>query len=276
MIFAKDHDFKSLPAIAEKSFRDIWEEIKPNVTKPEMRIAIFAGCVQDFVYPEQLTSFVNLLKDRNIAVDFPMDQSCCGLPLKMMDEHASARSVARQNIFAFDPGEYDYIITLCASCASHLKENYAKMFTPSEGTVYRKSQNFSEKVITSGKFLKEVVKLDVSSNASKGKKVTFHSPCHLTHCMNAGEATKDLISSTGAEFIPASEEKSCCGFGGTYSAKFPEISAEILNKKLENFKETGADVIVTECPGCIMQLRGGIDKNKMNLEVKHFVELLDD
>lgn len=276
MIFAKDHDFKSLPQIADKSFRDIWKDIQPNVTNPEMRVAIFAGCVQDFVYPEQLKSFVNLLKNRNIAVDFPMDQSCCGLPLKMMDEHASTRSVARQNILAFDAGNYDYIITLCASCASHLNENYEKMFNPSEGAIYRKSQNFSGKVITSGKFLKDVVKLDVNSNASKGKKVTFHSPCHLTHCMKAGEATKDLITSTGAEFIPASEEKSCCGFGGTYSAKFPEISAEILNKKLANFKETGADVIVTECPGCIMQLRGGIDKNKMDLEVKHFVELLDD
>jgi Fe-S oxidoreductase len=75
-------------------------------------------------------------------------------------------------------------------------------------------------------------------------------------------------------FLPAEEEETCCGFGGTYSGKFPHISAEILARKLDDFEKTGADVLVTECPGCIMQLRGGAKKRGSRLKVKHLAEAL--
>jgi Fe-S oxidoreductase len=83
-----------------------------------------------------------------------------------------------------------------------------------------------------------------------------------------------LIKAAGLSFRPADEEETCCGFGGTYSSKFPKISAEILNRKLDDAEKTGADLLVTECPGCIMQLRGGAKKRVHQLRVKHLAEVL--
>ena len=126
-MFAKDNEFRALPAIADKAFRDRWEKLdRPVSANPSLRVAIFAGCVQDFVYPEQLEAAVKLMQGHNIRVDFPMDQSCCGLPVVMMGQRETARDVALQNMDAFEKGDYDVILTLCASCASQLKEGYVR------------------------------------------------------------------------------------------------------------------------------------------------------
>ena len=107
-VFARDHDFRALPAIAETPFRDRWEAIKPAPEVPRYRVAIFSGCVEDFVYPEQLEAGVRVLARQPVALDFPMDQTCCGLPLQMMGEKDAARTVAIQNIEAFEQGNDDY------------------------------------------------------------------------------------------------------------------------------------------------------------------------
>ena len=106
-MFAKDNEFRALPAIADKAFRDRWGKswIAPVFPRnPSLRVAIFAGCVQDFVYPEQLEAAVKLMQGHNIRVDFPMDQSCCGLPVVMMGQRETARDVALQNMDAFEKG----------------------------------------------------------------------------------------------------------------------------------------------------------------------------
>ncbi len=101
-MFAAEHNFRALPAIAERPFRDRWEAIRPYVPAPRLRVALFSGCVQDFVYPEQLEAAVKLIAGRRVALEFPMQQSCCGLPVEMMGEKDAAREVARQNVKAID------------------------------------------------------------------------------------------------------------------------------------------------------------------------------
>jgi Fe-S oxidoreductase len=88
------------------------------------------------------------------------------------------------------------------------------------------------------------------------------------------KAPKELILKSGVDFRPADEEQTCCGFGGTYSSKFPAISAQILKKKLADAVKTGAQQLVTECPGCILQLRGGVRQHNMDLRVLHMAEML--
>jgi Fe-S oxidoreductase len=94
--------------------------------------------------------------------------------------------------------------------------------------------------------------------------------------MGEHDAPKALIRKAGLEFVPASEEETCCGFGGTYSGKFPEISSQILKRKLDDVRATGADLLVTECPGCVMQLRGGAERAGHRLAVRHIAEVLCD
>ena len=272
-MFAAEHNFRALPAIAERPFRDRWEAIRPYVPAPRLRVALFSGCVQDFVYPEQLEAAVKLIAGRRVAMEFPMQQSCCGLPVEMMGEKDAAREVARQNVKAIDLDSVDYILTLCASCASHLKNGYPRILADDPELGDRVAE-FAHKVVPFSVFMEEILQVPAEAFGASGQKVTYHAPCHLCRGLGVTEAPHRLIRKSGATFLPAEEEQTCCGFGGTYSGKFPQISARILDKKLEDACKTGADVLVTECPGCVMQLRGGAVRRGVALKVEHLAEAL--
>jgi iron-sulfur cluster protein len=272
-IFSKQHNFRALPAIAEQPFRDQWDRIKPVVPAARCKVALFAGCVQDFVYPEQLAAAVPLLVDQKSAVEFPMGQSCCGLPVAMMGEKEAARRVAQQNIEAIDADRFDYIVTLCASCAAHLKHAYPRLLED-DPQLSAAARKFAAKVQPLSVLLNDIFGMDADAFHPLDQTVTYHAPCHLCRGLNVHTAPKEMIRKAGFRFVPAAEEETCCGFGGTYSAKFPEISAEILAKKLADAQSTGAGMLVTECPGCVMQLRGGTLRQGVDLEVRHLAEVL--
>ena len=274
--------FKSLPALAKKPFRDMWPELQKDAGKdagkPKLKIALFAGCAQDFAYPQQLVAAMKVFAAAGVDVAFPMEQTCCGLPLVMLGESKTAADVARQNVAAF-AGEYDAIVTLCASCASHLKHGYARLLGDDAAAAA-----FSAKVMDFSSFVHDVLvarglyasTLGTKPQAQGTKeKVAYHASCHLCRELGVKEAPRALIRQV-ADYVPSAEEESCCGFGGTFSAKFPEISAELMRKKLAHVTESGAKRLVLDCPGCAMQLKGGADKLGLDLKVTHISELLAD
>jgi iron-sulfur cluster protein len=273
MVFAREHNFRALPAIAETPFRDRWPHIRPRVASPQHRIALFSGCVQDFVYPEHLEAAAGIFEAHGVSAEFPMAQSCCGLPVEMIGEMDAARDVARQNILAFEGAGVDRIITLCASCASHLSHGYPRLLAD-DAAFSEKSSAFAAKVMPFSTFLQHELGLSPDDFAGGDARVTYHAPCHLCRGMGERTAPKALIAQSGATFLPAAEEETCCGFGGTYSSKFPDISARILARKLADAAATGADQLVTECPGCVMQLRGGALRQSIDLRVRHLAEFL--
>lgn len=268
----KDHGFKSLPAIVKKPFRDQWIHIKQDASDPEMKIALFAGCAMDFIYPSHGTALLKLMKNVNIQVEFPMDQTCCGLPAMMAAEENTTRDIALRNINAFSGDEYDYILTMCASCASHLTHNYKKIFREAalspEGL-----KSFTQKIIDFSSFMDRIYPF-AETDRHRDKKVAYHAPCHLCRGLHVTEQPRTLIKKAGFTYLPSKNEDVCCGFGGSYSIDFPEISSEILKKKLDDVQASGADILVTDCPGCVLQLKGGFDKRKSSIKVLHLVELL--
>jgi Fe-S oxidoreductase len=266
-LFGK-HGFKSLPAFAPKAFREMWPSIRPvTAGKPRMKIALFAGCAQDFVYPQHLQAALKVFEAANVEVAFPMEQTCCGLPLSMLGETDTAKEVARQNIKAF-AGDCDAIVTLCASCASHLKHGYANLLGDEAAA-------FSAKVTDFSSFVNDRIGLDSLKIENGGEKVAYHASCHLCRGLGVKEAPRAIIKAA-ADYSPSSEEESCCGFGGSFSAKFPEISAELMRKKLANISASGAKRLVLDCPGCAMQIGGGADRQKLDIRVSHIAELLAD
>ncbi|RLB93810.1 MAG: (Fe-S)-binding protein [Deltaproteobacteria bacterium] len=273
MIFSKEHNFRVLPAIAKIPFRDRFEQMNQvhknqALKNPSHKIALFSGCVQDFVYPEQLEAAMKSFAKANVSVSFPMGQSCCGLPAQMMGEKEAARDVALQNLAAFENEEVDYIVTLCASCGSHLKNSLPDLvreYAP------EKAAQFAKNIIPFSQFMNKVV--GVKSIPGKGRKTAFHSPCHLCRGLGVKQAPKDLINKSGNLYVKTLEEETCCGFGGSFSANFPAVSQEILTKKLADVEASGADLLVTECPGCVMQLRGGALKQGRDIQVIHLSEL---
>jgi iron-sulfur cluster protein len=276
LFFSKEHGFRSLPVVARTPLRDQWKRINFKVKNPRYRVALFGGCVVDFVYPEQALAMVKLANEFNVQLEYPMGQTCCGLPAKMMGENDTSREVAIQNLKAVNPDDYDYILTLCASCGSHLKENYPLLLAADTG-LKKKVRNFIDKVIDFSSFMQNVLQAPADKFEGKDKKVAYHAPCHLCRGLNVTKEPRDLLTTAGLEYVAAKDEDVCCGFGGSYSIDFPEISAEILRRKLDNVETTGAEVLVTDCPGCVLQLRGGMDKRTTKkLQVKHIAEVISD
>jgi iron-sulfur cluster protein len=275
LMFFKEHNYKDLPVIADKPFRDRWPSLKPTVDNPVVRAGLFSGCVQDFVYPEQMEAAVALFADHQVEMKFPMEQSCCGLPVQMMGNMAVSKEVAAQNVRAFIGEEVDYIVTLCASCGSHLKHNYPALLGD-DPEFSDTLPGFIDKVIDLSSFVHDVLKLNEDDFSGDGLAATFHSPCHLCRGLGVHEAPRNLIKAAGMDYREAAESEVCCGFGGTYSAKFPELSEQLLKNKIENVEQTGAELLLTDCPGCVMQLRGGLHKKGSKVEVKHTIEALSE
>ena len=313
-LFGK-HGFKSLPVLAPKSFREMWKARRVGDNAPyqgdaskspsggppssaaaesspgraacpqaaavphRLKIALFAGCAQDFVYPEHLIAAMKVFSAAGVEVVFPMEQTCCGLPLTMLGEDETAKRTARQNIAAFCE-DCDAIVTLCASCASHLKHGYPRLIGDEATKFSAKVMDFSSFVY---KYLPPVIfpiaqggpRSVAAADGTKPvtTKVAYHASCHLCRGLGVRDAPRELIKRV-AEYVPSAEEESCCGFGGTFSMKFPEISAELMRKKLANVAASGATQLVLDCPGCAMQLKGGADKAKMPFSVSHIAELL--
>ena len=264
-LFGK-HGFKSLPAFAPKAFREMWPALRPaSPEKTRFKVALFAGCAQDFVYPAHLQAAVKVLAAANVEIVFPMEQTCCGLPLSMLGEAETAKEVARQNMSAF-PKDCDAIVTLCASCASHLKHGYANL-------IGEDAKAFSDKVTDFASFVHDSLGLDSFSLSKSAEKVTYHASCHLCRGLGVKDAPRAILKVT-ADYTPSAEEESCCGFGGTFSAKFPEISAGLMKKKLADISASGAKRLALDCPGCAMQIGGGADREKLGIRVSHVAEIL--
>jgi iron-sulfur cluster protein len=274
LLFSEEHNFRSLPAIAKTPLRDMWEILNhPRVINPRYRVALFGGCLVDFVYPEQAKALLDLLRGHGVQLEYPMEQNCCGLPAKMMGENATAREVAIGNLKAMDPASYDFILTLCASCGSHIKENYPKLLGHEPGLATM-VQQLRDKVIDFSSFMTNVLGVRPEMFRGSGRKVAYHAPCHLCRGLKVTREPRELLKTAGVDYAPAKDEDVCCGFGGSFSIEFPMLAGELLKRKLDNVAATGADLLVTDCPGCVLQLRGGMDQRGGKVSVKHIAEVV--
>ena len=269
-IFMKGQGFRALPALAKTSFREEFPSLNLP-TSGKIRVGLFAGCAQDFLYPEQLKAAARIFAAKECGVAFPEGQNCCGLPLHMMGERKAAQEVAMQNVTAFGREKHDYIVTSCASCASHMKHAYANLLKDSLHKA--EIEQFVSRIIDFSSFMRDVLGVKAEDFNKSSGTVTYHAPCHLCRGMGVREQPLALLGDA-AEFLPAAEADTCCGFGGSYSVKFPEISSQIIERKLNSFAATGAETLVTDCPGCVMQLRGGAETRKMPIKVEHMAEFI--
>jgi Fe-S oxidoreductase len=133
--------------------------------------------------------------------------------------------------------------------------------------------DFSKKITEFSSFVRDRPNAPADNFNNNGERVAYHAACHICRGLGVKDAPRELVASA-ATYVPCEEEEICCGFGGTYSAKFPEISARLLENKLADINATGASRVVVDCPGCILQIRGGAEKRKLSFKVSHIAELL--
>lgn len=270
---------RHIPQIAPKFLR----QMVPIVNKPpagvdtKMRIGFFSGCMTEYVFPELGKKTINFLTKNGVEVVVPRGQGCCGAPVFLgAGDFSTGRKFADKNVKVFE--DFDYVVTDCATCASSLKE-YPKFLanTPERKEAYTR---FADKIHDITEFMVDVLKLPESaykpSAEANGKRVTWHDPCHLNRYLGVREQPRKILKSIpGVEFVEMVRPEWCCGMSGTFSIYYYEQSKKIATKKMQTIKDTGADIVVTACPGCMIQLIDNTIRHKIPVKVMHLMELLD-
>ena len=270
-------DGRSLPAIASKPFRDRFKEIKQPKLKE--KAVFYAGCLIDFAYPEQGEALVKILNKGGIEVVFPEEQTCCGAPARYSGAYEVAAGNAVDNIKALLSEDAAYVVSACPTCTVALAHEFISTFESlGQDEWLPKARELAAKTVDFSTLVKKLVD-EGRLTLGEGQQleaITYHDSCHLKRTLKVSTEPRQLLAKAGYELKEMFECDSCCGMGGSYSIKLPEISGPILQRKLHNIKESGAAIVAMDCPGCVMQIRGGMDQDGAAIKVRHTVELLAD
>ena len=241
--------------------------------QPNPRVGLFVTCLVDAIRPSIGFSAIQLLEEAGCRVEVPQAQTCCGQPALNSGDEKDAAALARQTIAAFEG--FDYIVLPSGSCAGTIVHGYPDLLA-NDPVWAPRAEAMAAKTHEITSFL-----VDVMGFHTKGRRLeataTYHDSCAGLRELGIAAQPRALLAEVeGLQMRGLEGNDVCCGFGGSYSVKFPEISAQLLEKKVNNMKATGADRLVVDCPGCVMQLRGGAEKQGLKIKVDHISELLAD
>jgi glycolate oxidase iron-sulfur subunit len=240
----------------------------PAGVQKKGQVAIFPGCAFEFFFADIGESIAQVLAQAGYEVVYVRDLTCCGLAVRSAGDIKSAQLMAKHNIEKL--AKFDRIITGCATCGSALKD-YGKWFA-GDKQFESQAKAFSAKVSDFTEFL---AKEGVQTSVNEPITVTYHDPCHLKWQQGISSQPRQLLNSIkGVKFVEMEGADDCCGLGGAFSLAHRDISLAIQDKKMQNIKNTGAQIVVTSCPGCLIQLKDGVKRNNLPVKVMHISELM--
>ncbi len=246
-------------------------------THSSVKASLFVTCIIDQLYPEVGESTVRVLNRLGVDLDFPAAQTCCGQPAFNAGFWNEAKPLARRTIDQFRSDRY--VVMPSGSCASMMRVFYAELFHD-EPHMQTRISSLSSRVFELSEFIVDVLGItDLSVYVPEDTpehKVTYHEGCHLRRELGVITQPRTLINSLpNVEFLEMEQSEVCCGFGGTFSVKYPEISGAMLSDKLSFANGTGADFLTACDSSCLMHIGGGIQKQGINIEPLHLSQLLD-
>jgi glycolate oxidase iron-sulfur subunit len=257
-----------LPIFAEHPFLEEHGEIVSPAGKPRMRVGFFVGCATNLIYTDVGRAVLRILVGEGMEVVLPRGQRCCGVPVYTAGDRHTARELAHANIQAFEPYKLDAIVVACASGGVALKSDYEKILG-------FKKDPFGVRVYDISEFLAEHGALRCDTGDRNAVTVTYHDPCHLSRGQGVTEAPREVLRKIPhVNLVEMEESNRCCGGGGMFSFTHPGISREIGRKKASYVAASGADIVATSCPSCIMQLEDVLTRSGLPQKVMHVVELL--
>ncbi len=263
------------PRINGTSFREsITETVQPE-GKRVGRVAYFTGCATDLIYADVGRSVLQVLGKLGIEVIIPRDQACCSAPLFLNGAVKQALPNILKNLEILDRVDADAIVVDCAACGAALKKGIPDLLEDLNMDTERASR-VAEKVRDISQIVSERLdKLPIESiRSSEPLTVTYHDPCHLVRGMGITAEPRAMIRSLSeAKLVEMEGANECCGGGGFYQFDKVNLSGAITSRKMENIRATGAQVVLTGCPGCRLTLAGNISESE-EIEVLHTIQLL--
>jgi L-lactate dehydrogenase complex protein LldE len=238
------------------------------------RVSLFVTCVVDQLFPRVGLAMADVLERLGWEVEFRERQTCCGQPAFNSGFWEEARSVAAHFLDVYDePAEIPYIVVPAGSCASMITHHFADIFRDRPEALER-TRRVAPRVYEFSQFLLEVAKAE-DVGARFEHKVTYHDSCHALREMKIKAGPRRLLSHVrGLKLEEMDIAEECCGFGGTFSVKFPEVSGGMARTKIDSILRTGADYVVSVDSSCLMQLEGTIRRAGLPVRTMHLAEVL--
>jgi L-lactate dehydrogenase complex protein LldE len=236
-----------------------------------MKISLLVTCLSDALFPDVGTATVRLLRRLGVEVDFPAAQTCCGQPHFNSGYADDARALARHTIQSFAGS--DKVVIPSGSCAAMVKLEYPKLF-PDEETWRRRAEELAARTHELSDFLVNVLGVEDVGARFAGR-ATYHMACHLRGLGLLTEPERLLRRVRDLEYVPLERADECCGFGGSFSVRYPEISGAMVRDKATFIEKTGVDVVVATDAGCLMNIGGRIRRQGGRVRTMHLAEVLE-
>lgn len=236
-----------------------------------LKASLFITCIADNFFPQVGDSVAKILRRNGVDLDFPKDQTCCGQPAFNAGYWDEARDVAKGLIRTFEKSEY--VVSPSGSCVAMIKHDYPQLFAGDQLWESRVKE-LAAKTYEFSQFLVNVLKVE-DVGARQKMKVVYHPSCHATRIMEIHEEPLKLLHRVkGLELLELPNADQCCGFGGTFSVKMAAVSEEIVEDKVRNIMQSGADIVTGTDLGCLMNIGGRLEHQGHSVQAIHIAQLL--
>lgn len=264
-----------IPELPAKNARRRLPVFNPALGTKRGQVLYFLGCATNLANPDIAESTVRTLQAQGVDVTIP-GVSCCGLPAYIYGHLDVAKDLAKRNMRVLDLEGFDAVVSDCPTCLAFLHE-YPELL--GDGELAEKARALSAKVMEIPEYLLNLGILEPKRDYAKT--ITYHQPCHTSRYLQTGKLNEEFISKLpGIRFVKAENQNDCCGGAGSYCVTQPERSQIILDKKLNGIAKTNAEVLVTNCPACIIQLRSGIahspNPDIARMKVVHLMNVMEE
>ena len=237
-----------------------------------MKVALFVTCLVDQMWTSIGVSSVEVLRQVGCEVEFDGRQTCCAQPAFNTGYLKEARQVAQRFISIFEESNADAIVSPSGSCTAMVR-HYPQLFA-GDSEWFPRARSIADKTYELSSFLVRVLKVEDVGASWEGR-LTWHDACHGLRDLNVRNEPRKLIRNVrGAEFVEMEHADACCGFGGTFSVKYPEISVAILDQKIDAIERAGVQAVVSGDASCLMQIGGRLSRKGSKVRVMHLAELL--
>lgn len=234
-----------------------------------MRVSFFVTCLADQFYAEAAADAVRLLRKLGVEVDFPRAQTCCGQPAYNAGYWNEAHKMARHTLDVFHDSEY--VVLPSGSCTTMLRTFYPNLLSH-HGQGYKQASDLAARTFELSEFIVEVLGIDHLGHGLAGRKVAYHFGCHALRELGIKEAPLRLLRNAGAEILPWGADEECCGFGGLFSVKLPEVSLAMADRKLSTLPQ--AEVLTSTDAGCLLHLSGRAKNKNQQISARPLASLL--
>ena len=231
-----------------------------------MKAALFATCLGDQFYADACADAVRLLRYAGVDVDVPQSQTCCGQPAYNAGRKPEAIRMAYQTLDTFDSA--DYVVLPSGSCAGMIRCFYPDLMNDE----LERAQDLAARTYELSHFLVEVLGIQDLGSGLKGKRIAYHHSCHALRELGVCDQPISLLKNCGAEVVTWEADEECCGFGGLFSAKLPEVSAAMADRKLDTLSDV--DFVTSTDGGCLLQLSGRGNRRRLSVQFRHLASVL--